>query len=123
MSASRNPAGNPADRIAEVGRDRGIPLLPPDINESQLNFSVEFGKGVRFGLTAIKGLGEGAVNSIIAARTRCVRKTRFTLNCSANTKRTRATPHFQCFRSLTKRYAIAFAGNAVKSLAESGAKR
>ena len=61
--------------------------------------------------------------AIIAARTRCVRKTRFTLNCSANTKRTRATPHFQCFRSLTKRYAIAFAGNAVKSLAESGAKR
>src|SRR5712691_9624605 len=49
-------------------RERGIPVLPPDINESQLNFSVEHGKGVRFGLTAIKGLGEGAVNSIIAAR-------------------------------------------------------
>ena len=43
-------------------------MLPPDINESQLNFSVERGKGVRFGLTAIKGLGEGAVNSILAAR-------------------------------------------------------
>src|SRR5262249_17646872 len=40
-------------------RERGIPVLPPDINESQLNFSVEPGTGVRFGLTAIKGLGEG----------------------------------------------------------------
>ena len=50
-------------------RDRGIPVLPPDINESPLNFSVEQGKGVRFGLTAIKGLGEGAVKAIIAART------------------------------------------------------
>jgi len=50
-------------------RDRGIPVLPPDINESALKFSVEHGKGVRFGLTAIKGLGEGAVNTIIAART------------------------------------------------------
>src|SRR6266542_3673477 len=47
--------------LAEA-RERGIPVLPPDINESQLNFSVEHGKGVRFGLTAIKGLGEGAVN-------------------------------------------------------------
>ncbi len=50
------------------GRERGIPMLPPSINESALNFTVEPGRGVRFGLTAIKGLGEGAVNTIIAAR-------------------------------------------------------
>ena len=50
------------------GRERGIPMLPPSINESALNFTVEPGKGVRFGLTAIKGLGEGAVNAIIGAR-------------------------------------------------------
>jgi DNA polymerase III subunit alpha len=50
-------------------RERGIPVLPPDINESHLHFTVEKGKGVRFGLTAIKGLGEGAINAIIEART------------------------------------------------------
>jgi DNA polymerase III subunit alpha len=49
-------------------RDRGIPVLPPDINESQLHFSVDAGKGVRFGLTAIKGLGEGAIRAILDAR-------------------------------------------------------
>jgi DNA polymerase-3 subunit alpha len=49
-------------------RERAIPVLPPDINESQLNFSVEPGTGVRFGLTAIKGLGEGAILAIIEAR-------------------------------------------------------
>ena len=49
-------------------RERGIPVLPPDINESQLHFSVEPGRGVRFGLTAIKGLGEGAIKSILDAR-------------------------------------------------------
>jgi DNA polymerase III subunit alpha len=54
--------------LAEA-RDRNIPLLPPDINESQLNFSVEPGTGVRFGLTAIKGLGEGAIKAILEART------------------------------------------------------
>ena len=50
-------------------RDRGIPVLPPDVNQSQMRFSVEPGRGVRFGLTAIKGLGEGAIESILAART------------------------------------------------------
>jgi DNA polymerase-3 subunit alpha len=53
--------------LAEA-RERGIPVLPPDINESQLHFSVERERGVRFGLTAIKGLGEGAVKSILEAR-------------------------------------------------------
>jgi DNA polymerase-3 subunit alpha len=49
-------------------RDRGVPVLPPDVNRSSLNFSVEPGRGVRFGLAAIKGLGEGAVNAVVEAR-------------------------------------------------------
>ena len=48
-------------------RDRGIAVLPPDINESHLHFTV-VPEGVRFGLTAIKGLGEGAVHSILEVR-------------------------------------------------------
>ena len=49
-------------------RERGIPVLPPDINESQLRFTVEPGKGVRFGLTAIKNVGEGAIDSLLQVR-------------------------------------------------------
>src|SRR5258705_2122185 len=49
-------------------RDRGIPVLPPDINESQLRFTVEPAKGVRFGLTAIKNVGDGAIESLLAVR-------------------------------------------------------
>ena len=48
-------------------RERGIPVLPPDINESHLHFTV-VPEGVRFGLTAIKGLGEGAIRSILEVR-------------------------------------------------------
>ncbi len=48
-------------------RDRGIPVLPPDINESALRFTVT-PAGVRFGLTAIRNVGEGAIESILAAR-------------------------------------------------------
>jgi DNA polymerase-3 subunit alpha len=49
-------------------RDRDIPVLPPDINDSQLRFTVEPEKGVRFGLTAIKNVGEGAIESLLGVR-------------------------------------------------------
>jgi DNA polymerase-3 subunit alpha len=52
--------------IAEC-RERGIAVLPPDINESQLHFTV-VPEGVRFGLTAVKGLGEGAVRAVLDVR-------------------------------------------------------
>jgi DNA polymerase-3 subunit alpha len=48
-------------------RDRGVPVLPPDINQSQLPFTVT-PDGVRFGLTAIKNVGEGAIASILGVR-------------------------------------------------------
>jgi DNA polymerase-3 subunit alpha len=48
-------------------RERGIPLLPPDVNESELAFTVT-PTGVRFGLTAIKNVGEGAIQSLLAVR-------------------------------------------------------
>jgi DNA polymerase-3 subunit alpha len=48
-------------------RDLAIPILPPDVNASQLAFTVE-PAGVRFGLGAVKNVGEGAVLSILAVR-------------------------------------------------------
>ncbi len=48
-------------------RDLGIKVLGPDINESRKNFAVVDG-AIRFGLAAIKNVGEGAVESIIAIR-------------------------------------------------------
>ncbi len=46
----------------------GIKVLSPDINESQMRFSSNKAGDIRFGLAAIKGVGEGAVNAIIAER-------------------------------------------------------
>ncbi len=45
-----------------------IQVLGPDINESQFRFSVNRRGDIRFGLGAIKGVGEAAVQSIIAER-------------------------------------------------------
>lgn len=55
-----------AEYIAEC-RELGIKLLPPDVNESEANFTVA-GENLRFGLVAIKGLGWGAVNELVEER-------------------------------------------------------
>src|SRR5512134_2777185 len=48
-------------------RDLGIKVLGPDVNESQKHFAVVDG-AIRFGLAAIKNVGEGAVEAIIEVR-------------------------------------------------------
>jgi DNA polymerase III subunit alpha len=48
-------------------RAQGISLLPPDVNESYSGFTPLSG-AIRYGLTAIKGLGQSTVNSITEAR-------------------------------------------------------
>ena len=48
-------------------REMGIKVLPPDINSSGISFSVDAGK-IRFGLGAIKGVGEVAASKIIESR-------------------------------------------------------
>ena len=45
----------------------GIEVLPPDVNESQIDFAVVEGK-IRFGLNAVKNVGENACRAIVAAR-------------------------------------------------------
>ena len=44
----------------------GIKILPPDVNESELNFTVS-GSNIRFGLLAIKNRGVGIINKMITA--------------------------------------------------------
>ena len=48
-------------------REMGIRLLPPDVNESDANFTVA-GKNIRFGLVAIKGIGWGAIEELMRER-------------------------------------------------------
>jgi DNA polymerase-3 subunit alpha len=48
-------------------RDINIPVLPPDVNSSDLVFTPA-GNSIRFGLTAIKNVGAAAIESVLAAR-------------------------------------------------------
>jgi len=52
----------------EECRRMGIPVLGPDVNESAYKFRVNKAGAIRFGLGAMRGVGEGAVNSIVACR-------------------------------------------------------
>ncbi|MFO1476633.1 MAG: DNA polymerase III subunit alpha [Verrucomicrobiota bacterium] len=59
-----------SEYIAEA-RGMGIEVLPPDVNESHVYFAPAGGADtarIRFGLAAIKGVGEGAVETILKAR-------------------------------------------------------
>ncbi|MCQ2311691.1 MAG: DNA polymerase III subunit alpha [Paludibacteraceae bacterium] len=49
-------------------RSLGIDVLEPDVNESDLNFTVNTSGAIRFGLGGIKGVGEGAVEAILTER-------------------------------------------------------
>src|SRR5436190_21309977 len=54
-------------RYINESRSQGIQILAPDVNASLDNFTAS-GNTIRFGLAAIKGIGQSAVSSIIEAR-------------------------------------------------------
>jgi len=62
---------NDLDRIAievEEAKKMGVEVLPPDINESYENFTVVNKQKIRFGLLAIKNIGQNVVRNIIKVR-------------------------------------------------------
>lgn len=66
LSSEAQDAGK-VFKYAKELRAQQIELLPPDVNESYLGFTPLSG-AIRYGLAAIKGIGNSAVNAIIDAR-------------------------------------------------------
>jgi DNA polymerase-3 subunit alpha len=66
LTSEMQSTDNVVKYIAEC-RNSDIQVLPPDINESGKEFTV-IGSKIRFGLVAVKNVGEGAIESIIEAR-------------------------------------------------------
>lgn len=70
MAATLTSEINNTDKIVlfiDDCRKTGIEVLPPDVNESDRDFTVTKG-GIRFGLAAIKNVGSNAVDAIVRAR-------------------------------------------------------
>jgi DNA polymerase III subunit alpha len=71
MTALLCSDANNMDRVVlEVQEciERGIEVLSPSVNESFMNFTVVDNNKIRFGILAIKGVGEGPIKEIISAR-------------------------------------------------------
>lgn len=71
MAAFLNSVISDGDKIAwyiSVCRNAGIKILPPDVNESGLQFTVHREGSIRFGLAGVKSAGDAAVGEIIKAR-------------------------------------------------------
>lgn len=81
MAAYLSVAMGDSDKVAKGVLDAkrmGIPILPPRVNSSRAGFSIapvrdgdgQQRDGIRFGLAAVKNVGEGAIEALLAARER-----------------------------------------------------
>ena len=71
MTATLTCEMGDTERIVEYldeCRQMGIQALPPDINESDRGFAIIGERSIRFGLGAVKGVGEKAIDSMVEAR-------------------------------------------------------
>jgi DNA polymerase-3 subunit alpha len=70
MAALLNSEVSNTDKIVRLineCRAKDLAVLPPDINQGDVDFTVVDGR-IRFGLTAIKGLGQAAIEAMVEAR-------------------------------------------------------
>lgn len=73
MAAFLNSMIGDADKLSwyiTICKNDHIKVLPPDINTSGVNFTVDKNKAIRFGLAGVRNVGEQAVSSIIETRTK-----------------------------------------------------
>lgn len=68
LRSTENDIKNVSKYIKDA-KKQNIKILKPDVNKSQIHFSIE-GKSIRFGLSAIKGVGEIAAEAIVKERER-----------------------------------------------------
>ena len=66
LSSVLDSSAKIAEYIGEC-KEWGIKLLPPDVNESEADFTVS-GENIRFGLVAIKNIGRGFINALVESR-------------------------------------------------------
>ena len=67
MTSFMDNAGKTAEYI-EVARSLGIKILPPDVNTAEVGFSVASDGAIRYGLSAVKGVGRQAAEQLLRER-------------------------------------------------------
>jgi DNA polymerase-3 subunit alpha len=114
MTSEMDRTDNVVKFIHESGQ-MGIRIHPPDINESNFAFTV-VGPNIRFGLGAVKGVGGGAIESILEARQRTGRFTSLLQFCEDVDLR---ACNKKVIEALIKSGSFDFLGGSRRSLFES----
>src|SRR5208283_4906518 len=71
MTALLTSEKDNTDKVVEYVKEcaaMGISVLPPAVNQSQAQFTVEGKNAIRYGLLAVKNIGAGAIESMVRAR-------------------------------------------------------
>jgi DNA polymerase-3 subunit alpha len=71
MAANLSAVMNDTDKVQQLHEDalaNGLEILPPDVNSGGYRFAPVDEKRIRYGLGAVKGTGEGAINHLIEIR-------------------------------------------------------
>ena len=71
MAALMTSVMEKSEKVAEynlIARQMGIRLLPPDVNEGNVGFTVSADGGIRYALTAIRGIGRNVVAGLVEER-------------------------------------------------------
>jgi DNA polymerase-3 subunit alpha len=71
LAANLSAVMNDTDKVRQFYEDalaNGLAILPPDINASEYRFTPVDGQRIRYGLGAVRGTGEAAIQSIVEAR-------------------------------------------------------
>ena len=99
-------------KFIHEAKSMGIEVMPPDVNESNMYFTV-VGPNIRFGLGAVKGVGESAIESILDARRRLGRYSEFRKFCEEVDLR---TCNKKVLEALIKSGSFDFTGETRKGL-------
>ena len=114
MTSVKDKTEKLAEYIDEA-KKVGIDVLPPDVNESLVDFAV-VGSAIRFGLAAVKGVGEAAVRNMI--ETRDARRTVSGISSISPTRVDAKQVNRRVFEALIKCGALdGLAGNRAQKLA------
>jgi DNA polymerase-3 subunit alpha len=71
LAANLSAVMDDTDKVRQIYDDaltNGLAILPPDINASAYRFTPVDGEHIRYGLGAVRGTGEGAIQTIVEAR-------------------------------------------------------
>jgi len=121
MTALMNSEQNDIERIAVLvneAKKEGLKVLPPDINESLENFTLLSNNNIRFGLAAIKNVGQAGAFDQLGDREQLLANLEEMLNYSREIRRAKANGQVNLFDSISSEDSLSLFSLKIKKSSE-----